>query len=181
MKSPTNIVLVLLAIALFYAYTSPQYQEVKALRASAGEYQDVLDNVSNIAAARDALLVDYQSIPRNQVERMSKMIPDTVDTVRLALDLDTIASRYGITLKDVKVDTKGDPNSALAVLPNNSVSYEKAMVTFSFISNYDNFIRFLADLERSLRLMDVKSVFFATTEGGLYEHKMVVETYWLKN
>jgi hypothetical protein len=180
MKSPKNLILLLLSIGLFYTFTSPQYKEVKALQASVGEYRNVIENVSRIAEARDALLLDYETIPLNQLEHLEKILPDNVDTVRLALDLDTIASRYAISIKDVQVDNKVDTNAALIFLPEHALPYEKVTVSFSFISNYQNFMRMLGDLEKSLRIMDVKTVSFKISESGLYEHRMTVETYWLK-
>lgn len=180
MNNPKNLILIVLAVGLFYTFTSPQYQEVKVLQASANEYQKVIENVSRIAEARDALLVSYEAIPRIERDKLLKVLPNNVDSVRLALDLDTIAGRYGIAIRNVRVDTKADPNAASIVLPDHKLPYEKAIVTFGFISNYENFIRLLTDLERSLRIMDIKSVSFRVAETGLYEHQIQVETYWLK-
>lgn len=180
MTNPRNLILIVLAIGLFYTFGSPQYEQVKTLQASANEYRNVIENVSRIAEARDALLVEYEAIAPSERDKLIKALPNNVDSVRLALDLDTIAGRYGIAIKDVAVDARADSNAALAVLPDSKVPYEKAVVTFSFVSNYENFVRFLTDLEKSLRLMDIKSVSFRVAENGLYEHELQVETYWLK-
>lgn len=180
MKSPTNIILILLSIGLFYTFSSPVYEDVKALGATASEYRSLIDNTHKMADTRDALLVNYQNIPRAEIERLNKILPDNVDAVRLALDLDTIGGKYGIAIKDVRVETKPDPNSALAVIPAGGRDYEIATVSFSFISNYSNFIKMLSDLEKSLRIMDVKSISFAPEDTTLYEHTLKVETYWLK-
>ncbi len=98
----------------------------------------------------------------------------------IARDLDTIASRYGISIKSVQIEDKSSVDARSIVVPDSALPYEKAFVSFSFISNYANFSKFLADLEKSLRLMDVKSVAFQTGQTGLYEHKIIVQTYWLK-
>ncbi len=180
MKNPTNLILVFLAIGLFYTFTSPIYQDTKALRVSSYEYRSVIENVSRIAETRDALLLSYESISPLEKERLLKVLPDNIDAVRLALDLDTIAGRYGVAIKDVQVETKPDQNLSLAVLPGQAQVYQNATVTFSFISSYENFTKLLGDLERSLRIMDVKSVNFRTADSGLYEHRVTVITYWLR-
>ena len=36
------------------------------------------------------------------------------------------------------------------------------------------------DLEKSLRIMNVKSISFKASDNGLYEHQITLETYWLK-
>lgn len=180
MKSSSNIALIVLAIGLFFSFTSPAYQEVKTLQTSANEYRSVIDNISHIAETRDALLVNYESIPQIEIDRLAKVLPDNIDAVRLALDLDTIAGRYGVAVKDLQVETKPDQNLALAVLPGRAQPYQSATVTFSFVSNYGNFAKLLADLERSLRIMDVRSVTFKATDEGLYDHRVTVSTYWLQ-
>lgn len=179
MKNSSNIVAIILAVALFYSFTSPEYRKMRELRASAAEYASVIENISRIAASRDALLVKYEDIPRVERERLQKILPSNIDSVRLAFDLNNIASRYGVALKNLQVE-KADPNSSLAVLPGSSASYEKVTVTFGFVSNYENFVKFLYDLEKSLRIMDVKEVDFRVVEGGYYDHEIKVETYWLK-
>ncbi len=180
MKNSSNLIILVLGIALFFIFTSPMYRESKTVSATVSEYRGVLDNVSRITERRDALLVNYGAIPREQIARLEKVLPDNVDAVRLALDLDTLAGRYGIAIKDLQVDTAPDQNQALPVLPGSPKGYQSAKVTFSFVSNYQNFARLLADLEKSLRIMDVKSVTFKTTDTGLYEHHVTIGTYWLQ-
>lgn len=180
MKNTTAIILLILSVALFYTFTSPQYDKVKALSVTAGEYRTVLSNISEIAEHRDDLIDSYEAIPRAEIERLGKVLPGNVDTVQLALDLDTIAARYGISVKNVRIDTTSANSGNLPVLPEYGKPYEKTVVSFSFISNYANFRKFLLDLEKSLRLMNVREVSFQAADSGLYEHQVSIETYWLK-
>ncbi len=180
MKTTTAPILLLISIGLFYTFTSPHYRDVEDLRLTAGEYQNVLQNISEIAETRDRLLVSYEEIPKSEIDRLSKVLPDSIDTVRLAVDLDTIASRYGIFIKNVKVDTGAGQNSTMITLPESAKPYEKVVVSFSFVSNYQNFRKFLEDLEKSLRIMNVKAMTFQSSEAGLYDHQLSVETYWLR-
>lgn len=180
MTRPTSLVLFLLAIGLFYTFTSPQYAQLKERQVVASEYQSVIANVSSIGETRDKLLINYESIPKAEIDRISKVLPDNADTVRLAVGLDAIASANGISVKNVQMEKSVNDASALLVLPDNAASYQKVTLSFGFVSNYANFMKFLSDLERSLRLMDVKAISFRTTESGLYEYRMTVDTYWLK-
>jgi hypothetical protein len=180
MKNNTAIILILLSIGLFFTFTTTQYQEVKRAHLLASEYRSVLGSVSAIIGLRDNLLSDYETLPRAEVTRINKVLPDNIDTVRLALDLDSIASRYGISIKNVQTDTEVNADANLIVLPEFSSPYDKVTVSFSFISNYANFIRLLADLERNLRIMDIKSISFRASDSNLYDYQISVETYWLK-
>ena len=180
MKNNIAIILLLLSVGLFYTFTNVQYRKVKDLRVLAGEYQNILENASAITDLRDALLVTYTAFPKEEINRLNKVLPDNVDTIRLALDLDGMASRYGISIKGIQTTIGATGDANLIVLPEYAGVYEKATVSFSFISNYDNFKRLLADIEQSLRIMDVKSASFQAAESGFYEYQISADTYWLK-
>lgn len=178
MTKGTALILVILAAAIFFTFTSSQWAEAQALAAQAAEYRGVLDNVSRITEARDNLLANYQTIPQSEKDRLNKALPDDVDIVGLAKELDTVASRYNIAIMKVEVDEEA--NRLPASGGDNGLPYDKALVSFTFVSDFQSFSRFLADLEKSLRIMDVKEVSFQTGEKGVYEHKVTVQTYWLK-
>jgi len=180
MKNNTAIVLLLLSAGLFYTFTNSQYRDVRELSNLASEYRGVLNNISQIVELKDSLLVTYATIPKNEIDRMNKVLPDNVNIVRLAHDLDNMASKYGISLKDIQTSGGSSADANLIVLPENESSYKSATVTFSFISNYNNFKRFLQDIERNLRIMDVKSISFQSSESGLYSYIVSAEIYWLK-
>jgi len=182
MKNLTSIVLILIAVGLFYTFTSPQYEEVKVLGLEANEYQNVLRNASAISNTMSSLFERYEQFPREEIDRLEKALPDNVDAVRLALDLDGMASNYGIAIKNIKVEVSATEEEGV-IYPASIYggdAYGEVNVSFSFVSNYQNFRRFLADMESSLRIIDVRSVSFQPTESGLYEHSVSVTTYWIK-
>lgn len=180
MKNNTAIILLLLSVGLFYTFTNPQYRDVRELGALASQYRNVLENVSAITELRDRLVGSYGTFPREEITRINKVLPDDIDTVRLAFDLDVLASRYGVSIKDVHTSIAGNENAEMIVLPEFAGPYDVATVSFSFVSNYNNFMLLLSDIERSLRIMDIKTIAFQTNESGLYEYKVTVDTYWLK-
>ncbi len=180
MKTTTSTFLILLSIAIFYTFTSPQYEKVKVLSAQAAEYEGVLDNLTQIAQTRDQLLISYESLPKDQLARLTKALPPDVDAVRVALNLDTIAAQYGISIKSIKVSLASQANTNEVLLPDYDQSYSKLTVSFSFSSSYPNFRSFLADLEKNLRIMNIQSTIFQAADTGPYEHQIVIETYWLQ-
>lgn len=182
MSNNTSVVFILLSIGLYYTFTSVQYAEVRELGTQAGEYRDVLDNAEEIFNLRDALQTNYAAIPRAEIERLNKVLPDNIDTMQLALDLDGIVSRYGVSLKSVR--TTIDPavsDSSLIVLPEYANPYGKAALFFSFVSSYENFKNIIREVEKSLRLMDIKIISFQVNpDATLYEFQVTADIYWLK-
>jgi Tfp pilus assembly protein PilO len=175
MNNSSAFTLILISAGLFYTFISPQYDKIKALQAQAGEYANVIQSVNDLKDTRDSLLTKYQSLPKSELDKLGRILPDHVDTVKLALDIDTIASKYGISIKNIKVDSE-IPN---AIVTSGS-SYETIKVNFNFITSYSNFRRFLTDLEASLRLIDITSIGFDSSDNGLYQYEISFNTYWLK-
>ncbi len=150
------------------------------MRASALDYKNVLDNLSLITETRDRLLVNYAAIPKTEIERLAKILPDNVDTVKMAQELNSIASRYGLSIKSVRIDKSSAQDAAQPVLPEFEKPYDKIALSFSFVSNYANFRKFTEDLGKNLRIMNVKSLAFVNGPTGSSEYQVSVETYWLK-
>lgn len=179
MKNSTAIILILIAVGLFYTFINPQYQKTKVLRVEAGHYENVLKNASELSRTSQELMIDMSDISPLELERLSKILPNGIDTVKLARDLDTIASRYGVAITNVEVDTKS-ANQAGIIHQATGAPYEKVTMSFGFISDYNGFRNFLRDMERSLRLIDVRAVNFRSTQTGLYEFRVSFDTYWIK-
>jgi Tfp pilus assembly protein PilO len=180
MKSSTALILILISAGVAYTFITPQYEEVKALRDQASNYQNILDNVAELTTKRDQLLVKYQAIPKSEVDSLAKVLPDHIDTVRLAMDFDSIAAKYGISIKRIEVleDKQTNNNTIVQATPRGG--YNATMMSFNFTASYDSYRKFLHDIEQSLRIIDVKSVAFKTSDVGLYDFQISIKTYWLK-
>jgi Tfp pilus assembly protein PilO len=180
MKNSTALILILISVGLFYTFIMPEFSHVQNLRVQAGSYNDVLSNVTDLSQKRDELLLKYNAIPKDQLANLEKILPSNVNVVELALNLDAIASKYGISIKDVKtIDEKSDQTATTIKTPSSS-GYQKVNISFIFVSNYANFRKFIADLEQSLRIIDVKTISFETADSGFNEYQIQIQTYWLK-
>jgi len=177
MKNSTAIIIILIAGALFYTFIAPEYSKVQALRANLIEYENIIQNVSSLAKQRDDLLIKYNAVPSSDITHLTKALPDYIDTVRLAMDFDNISAKYGISIKSFQViDNK---NASIADAVSNK-SYNATTVSFSFVTTYPNFRKFMKDIEQSLRIIDVKNVSFSASDNGLNEYNVSIQTYWLK-
>jgi hypothetical protein len=180
MKNNSAIVLILLSVGLFYTFSNGQYKDVQEIQVVANEYRSVLRSASDVVQLRDNLMLSYNTFPIEEIDRLNKILPDHIDTVELALDLDTMASAHGISIKSVQTTINEGGSDGLIVLPENAGIYDKATISITFVSNHENFMNLLADIERSLRIMDVKQVSFVANESGLYEYNVSADMYWLK-
>ncbi len=178
-RSITPIILIGVSIGAFIWFIEPTYNELSEVRAQDRQYSDALDKSRELQAVRDKLLSRYNTFRSADLDRLQKLLPDTVDNVRLVLDLDSMAARYGMRVRNVVVG--GDPVRKEGAIGSDDSPYGSLTLSFSVVSRYDTFLAFLSDLERSLRLSDIVSVAFEEPrEGDLYEYDVSIKTYWLK-
>lgn len=178
MKNIISIILILAAVVLFALFTNPRFAGIDRLSEEVAAFDNALDRSKELISLRDALLTRYNSIPTETIDRISTMLPDSIDTVRLIIDIDALASRYGMSLNNISIGSTEDVADGIG--PSGDL-YGTLTLSFTVASTYDRFRAFLSDLERSLRIIDVTSISFGTqTEAGLTPYTITFNTYWLK-
>ncbi len=184
MKSLTPIIFIGVSVALFFIFTDPAYKEVKTLREKNAQYQDVLDKSDELLRQRKTLQDKYNSFSEADVLKLKKLLPDTVDNVRLIIDIDEIAKRYGLTIKNVRLDeskaSKGGAKDATATITAGESRFGVIPMGFSVSADYNTFLSFLEDLEGSLRIVDVTNISLKPGANNIYSFDVSLKTYWLK-
>jgi Tfp pilus assembly protein PilO len=173
------LILLIASVGLFFGFIDPTYESIKTLQDEEAKYDEALTKSKELQALRDQLLAKYNSFTESDLERLEKLLPDNVDNVRLILDLDSIASAYGIKIKNMQVQREGATTQAGTVGPSQK-PYESVVLSFRFSASYDNLSRFLNDLESSLRIVDVTKLTFTQPSGDLYDFSVSIRTYWLR-
>ena len=190
------IILIGIAIAGFFTFTNPFYENVLIEREQVASYNEALDNSKALEAERDKLTQKYNSFDPENLSKLQKLLPDNVDNIRLILEIEKIASPYGMVLKDVKYDatSKDTPISQTAgttqaVKNSTGKDYSVWNLEFSIQGTYNNFTNFVKDLENNLRIVDISSIQFCSNAGtGIspslsesYKYNFKIKPYWLKN
>ncbi len=175
------VVLIAAAIGIFYFFTDPTYQEIKELSLEQESYNDALDNSKKLQAVRDQLLAKYNSFPATSIDRLEKMVPNNVDNVRLVLEIDRMAAKYGMAIKNIKLDSDAGRNEERDLIGKSDKPYGTVSLEFLIDGPYQNFISFISDLEKSLRIVDIVGVsFFSRDDSLVSQFNVKIKTYWLK-
>lgn len=182
MKIFLPIFMLIVAGVLFFWYIDPTYAHVKELLSQEAQYDGALTKAEELQSVRDQLLQRYNTFSPDDLDRLSKLLPDHVDNIRLILDLDSMASKYGMRVHSVSVNT---PNAGTANTPQGQIGagtqgFESIDLTFVVTGTYDTFRQYLSDLEHSLRLVDVVGVSFTPNPTGIYDFTVHITTYWLQ-
>jgi len=181
------LIYLLIAVSVFYGLTQSELAKVDTLRAEQAELLLALERAKELRVVAERLRTEYYSFTAEERERLDKMIPNNVDNVRLIIDINNIATRYGMIIKDAKIKTDAvpadggpDPSARLIENPSGRISQGTVTITFTVTGTYDVFRQFLGDLASSLRLVDIKKISFKSTDKDIYQYSVELNTYWLK-
>jgi hypothetical protein len=187
MKNLTAALLIFASIGIFYFIVIPTYAEIKTLKVTKNGYDEALNHSQEAQGLRDAIETKYNDIPVANLNRLEAFLPDSIDNIRLIIEIDKVAGRYNMTLANAQVVLVGENEpqtigEAAAFTPE---AYGTGKLDFSVIGTYEAYIAFLKDLEQSLRLINIKNVSLSASPSddgsqNMYNYKTSLHTYWLK-
>jgi Tfp pilus assembly protein PilO len=192
-----SLFLIILSAVVFFVWTKSIFNNITTLKVEAASYNQALSNAKSLESERDRLQKKVDTMPSESLARLEKLLPESVDNVRIILEISKLALPYGMVLKNIKYDTidSSAGNSSVASTQNglntNPQDYGTWNLGFSTTGTYDNFIAFLKDLESNLRIIDISSIDFASDDATVtnpklgsnqvYTYNFKIKTYWLKN
>ena len=177
------IFMILAAVGIFYGYTNPNYRgedvpmNIVKLMEERKKYGEALINSNDLITERNKLANKYNSMSSNDTERLKKLLPDHIDNVRLIIDIDGIASRHNLNIRNINISDSAGDGDALG--PDNN-PYGTVSLKFNIIAPYEKFKSFIKDLEDSLRVVDITGISFSAAESGSYDYGVAIKTYWIK-
>lgn len=197
------LILIISGIGGFFLVAEPIYTEALSLKEEADKYNEALANADLLKAERDRLTERYNSFLPEDLERLSKILPDSVNNVRLILEIQQVAQQNGILVQNVQfepnqfIEEGGDDaqdqrrSGSNIRRPASSVSldYDVFDLEFSIEGRYSDFVEFMKLMEKSLRIVDVRSIIFTpgTSEDrdsnytDFYRYTFRINTYRLKD
>ena len=188
--------MIVVAVGLFFSFTDPIYRGtdpqdpgIQVLQAEIAKYDEAITKSNELVKERDRLLAVKNNMDSGDRADLERVLPDSIDNIRLLIDIDNIALRYGMVLKNLRFTGDGGSKSSGGGQKtsdqtlNISGDDKVGSVTFGFAvsSKYDTFKQFLRDLEKSLRLIDVTSLTVkASQTQDYYDYDVTIKTYWLR-
>lgn len=198
MKNIISLILIAAAVWIFWSYTDPIYKEASGLKEIRTDYKTKLAQANEFRKKYENLVVEYQSFSEADLTRLSRLVPDTVDTVRLVMDVNDVASKQGLLIKNIKIsesaketnekNNNSTPNAGLTPevirLGAADQGFNSIDLNFSVTGSYEQFVAFLQDLEGGLRILDLTEIKFSDTtssgKGDSYDFNLGLRAYWLK-
>jgi len=106
------IILLGAALGLFILYTNPTYQATKGISSEVASYDEALNKSQELKSVRDKLISKRNTFAPEDVAKLTKILPDNVDNIRFIIDINNIASRHNLSLKNVQLGSVSDSKTA---------------------------------------------------------------------
>ncbi|MCR4280774.1 MAG: hypothetical protein NUV88_00355 [Candidatus Kaiserbacteria bacterium] len=195
LRTILSVLGIIIAGFVFFEYTQPAYDNINALQAKITQYNQALDKSAELQKLKDTLLTRYNSFNPDAKIRLQKMVPDHVDNIRLILDIDSLAGRSGMAIQNVVISTpssEGSDQTVIGAISTGKQKYDSLTLKFTVRSTYANFVKFMEQLESSLRIVDTVSLAVTpdsgagnaqvggASGGNYYKYDITIRTFWLR-
>jgi hypothetical protein len=195
-RNITATILIVLAAGIYFTVTKSMLVDANAVQAVNTQYSSAIDGADQLIKVRDQVLKNYNDLSQDDRDRLNKMIPNTVDNIRLIIDLNSVALKHGFSLRNIKAvasagTQKGNttPASIPPTMTGSGVSnaniiatpiLDTVAVSFSVSAPYLQFISLMQDLEANLRIMDLTHLTMTANDTGTYDYSVEFKTYWIR-
>ncbi len=202
-RNITAIILIIISVGLYLTITTKMLADVKLVQADNKNYISAMEKANELINIKKKRLEEYNNLTQEDRSNLDKMIPKSVDNIRLIIDLNSFAEKNGLILKNIKavVSSKADDKSpknipatvSAPVIGGGAVDtsltssiipipvLDSVIVSFNVTAPYLRFISFLQELESNLRIMDLTKLSVKVNDSGVYEWSVEVKTYWLRS
>ena len=180
MKNIINSIFLITALAMFFVWTVPIFDDISKTQAEINDFNDILDSSRELADLRNTVLAKYNSITNDEFIKFSNILPEGQSVNDYVAQLSSIASQRGVVIK--KLDFVEEAPDRLLFSSEEIDNRNYRVLTFSsiLIAPYRGFVSFLSDLEKSLRITDIDEIEFATNPENFYEIKVKGKIYFKK-
>lgn len=160
---------------MFFWQTLPVLDEVDALKIKRDSFNEALSYSKELTILKNRLIDDFSSISSADIEKILKICPPEADIPRLVLQISEIAKKNDVSMENIDAVEKQTIPGSLAAMGQGGC--REIELTISFPATYEKFSVFLENLEKSLRLIDVKNIEIFSSEGLIYNFNIKAVAY----
>jgi hypothetical protein len=172
----------LASVGIFFGYIRPAWLgTIQTAQAEINAFDEAITAGKGFVDRQNKLLAERNAIREEDLARLQEFLPDNVDNVKLILEIDRIATRNGIQIRNIAISEEAPVAENAGTL--NTVDtrpYGTLLLSFTAVASYPGFLQFLTELEQSLRLIDIVDISFPSSQTGVYNYNLSLRMYWLR-
>jgi Tfp pilus assembly protein PilO len=155
-----KLLIVLVILVIFVPYflfvLKPKYEQVSLKRNELKNKEEQLENLKKYRIDVQKLIENYKAIDPKDVEAIIAALPSEDDMPGLFVQLETIALASGLNLLGIDITEKKE---AMTI---GGINVKEMDISANLSGGeYENFKKFLGEIESNLRIFDLASVSYA--------------------
>ena len=167
MRLIISVILLVAALAVLFFWGRTLWEDIQGLRTEVKAYESVLSRLNQLKKTRDDLLASYKSIPASDLKKIKNFLPETPNAGPFVTQMANMANQNGLLLKNINIGITGEKSADFST-------------SISVSGSYRNFIKFLSEIEKSLRLIDVVKLSFSSSREDFYDFSLEAKSYFQK-
>lgn len=210
-----SLAVIVFTTAFAFFYVAPLYGEVNAQRSDLQLLDKSVKDTEKIKDVISQTAKTMRSIDPLMIKRLEVFLPESIDSVRFVNNIQGVGVKNGLAISNIKIDDKHKDvkvgNAGASAVSGESAmlsqgvlkapssekeeKYVTTKIAFDVIASYEGFRLLVDDLEKSLGLINIKSLSFQEYNNSsasasklsrgsaptpLYAFKVEIETYSLK-
>ncbi len=198
-KILSQLILLIISIAVFVTYIQPTFSKLQLVEQEISQFKEAVSKASQFNQLLNSLTNTLNTITQTDLQILEKYLPNTIDSVLVAKDLETLIEKNGLFPKTIGIeDLIRDSDSTVKKIQfdNNDNFVEESTITklqnevtaqsfkVSIQGSYESFKMFLRDVEVNaypLRVSELTVVLPVANEKGgpsdIYTFDVTFETY----
>lgn len=187
MNVASSLALIIISVGTSFFFGKPLLSDASALKEERVKFEEAVEKARQIEERKNELLARLNEITAVDRERIETFLPTREGVVRLVADIDGIAAKYGISIDAVSSgESNSDVTRSASDTEPTSKYYGTKSLTLDFSAGYADLVAFLIDLEKSLRVIDIRSIDLSSSidetgkSTGVYQYRVTGDIYWLK-
>lgn len=181
-RTLTPVLSIIIGLMLFLLFARPMFAEIDTIKNETAQFERAVEQAKTLNTRLEALMNQKNSFSDIERNKLDAVIPHEINEVKLLADLKELSRSHNMLLGNITVAEGDSPVSATLDVSVPAISYStltSSEISFSLIGTYDQFKSMLADIERSLVLMEITKISFVANEGTLMQFDLSARTYAL--
>lgn len=147
----------LTAVGLYLFYIDPAWTNAQTLLAREQEFDQSLRDAEEITSLIGRLESSYAGISRDDIIRLEKFLPRTIDVTHTVHTLNGIAQSHNAVIESIV--TTDVPGAAATLM---WAKVQQHSFRFTIRTTYETFKRIMEDVEKNIQLANVRSLSITT-------------------
>lgn len=186
------------ALLLGIFFVRPQWERLQSLKNEVLELEEIGAEFDNLIESRDTLLGLINSISKDNLARVDRMLPQGPYASNFLVSLEALTLQNGMALRRIDLvspqaerseqaqaqaqkgaSAPGAPRPTAGGVPRVAKEIEELPFNLQVSGSYAGFKKFLAGLERNLRLIDAEDISFsASGKDASLDFTVKAKTYY---